>query len=93
MKTDCENTLPLFYQYVLYKPISFVEIVNGDGLDLLQLRALLVKHIMEKEWQTLLAGKQKNKILVNISGMTPCRTCKGSRINPKYSTAWESPTN
>ena len=49
VKTDCENTLPLFYQYVLYKPISFVEIVNGDGLDLLQLRALLVKHIMEKE--------------------------------------------
>ena len=78
-----------------YKPIRFVEIVNGNGLDqtVLQLRALLVKHIMEKEWQTLLAGKQKNKILVNISGMTPGRTWKGSRINPKYPTAWESPTN
>ena len=37
---------------VLYKPIGFVEIVNCDGLDqtVLQLRALLVKHIMEKEW-------------------------------------------
>ena len=33
VKTDCENTLPLFYQYVLYKPIGFVEIVNCDGLD------------------------------------------------------------